>query len=214
MTRPLVSVVTPTWQRNRILFERCIPSVQDQDYDRVQHVVVSDGPDHELGRRLMTAQGRHPVVYGSVPEHVDEAARVRARNLGCVLAAGELITYNDSDDKLRPHHVSTLVAALEAHPECGFAYSQMASHNGSGGVATIGGEVPAYCAIGTPMIMHRRELLDIADWGPSRHDEDWQLVARWLAAGVDYVFVPVVTVDVWPSAYFGEERAAELEPLA
>jgi len=145
---PLVSVVTPTWQRHRILLERCIPSVQSQDYPNVQHVIVSDGPDPELASRLLTWQDRHPVVYG-------------------------------------------------------FAYSQMAWHSASGEAGAVGWDVPAYCAISTQMIMHRRELLEISDWGPWSPEEDWELVSRWLNAGVAHVHVPLVTVDVWPSSIFG-----------
>lgn len=212
MGEPHVAVVTPTWQRHRILFERCIPSVQEQDYPNLTHVVVSDGPDPELMLRLSHAYGRVPILYAEMPEWVEATRRVKARNLGCALTDAELITYNDDDDALRPNHCSTLVRALEAHPECGFAYSQMASHNASGVAGVIGGEVPAFCAIGTPMVMHRRELLDIGDWGPSSHDEDWRLFERWLDAGTLYVHVPLVTVDVWPSAYFsGERSVSELE---
>jgi O-antigen biosynthesis protein len=201
---PLVSVVTPTWQRHRILLERCIPSVQAQDYPNVQHVIVSDGPDPELASRLLTWQDRHPIVYGSLPEHMeDETKRVKARNLGCALAGTDLIAYIDDDDALRPNHVSVLVQALMEHPECGFAYSQMAWHSASGEAGAVGWDVPTYCSISTQMVMHRRELLEISDWGPYSPEEDWELISRWLKAGVAHVHVPMVTVDVWPSGIFG-----------
>jgi hypothetical protein len=32
--------------------------------------------------------------------------------------------------------------------------------------------------------------------------EDWELVNRWLNAGITYAHVREVTVDVWPSAYW------------
>ena len=48
MAVPLVSVITPTWQRHALLLDRCIPSVAAQDYPNVDHVVVSDGPDPAL----------------------------------------------------------------------------------------------------------------------------------------------------------------------
>ena len=46
---PLVSVVTPTWQRHEWLLERCIASVQAQTYPLIEHVIVCDGPDPGLG---------------------------------------------------------------------------------------------------------------------------------------------------------------------
>ena len=48
MASPLVTVVTPTWQRHPLLFSRCVPPVQAQDYPAVEHIVVSDGPDPVL----------------------------------------------------------------------------------------------------------------------------------------------------------------------
>ena len=65
-----------------------------------------------------------------------------------------------------------------------------------------GTDPPGRGTIGTPMIMHRRGLLDVANWGIASPIEDWELVSRWLAAGVRYVSIPDVTVDVWPSQNF------------
>ncbi|MDQ2876669.1 MAG: glycosyltransferase family 2 protein [Actinomycetota bacterium] len=45
---PVVSILTPTWQRHETLFERCIPSVLAQAWPDIEHVIVSDGPDDAL----------------------------------------------------------------------------------------------------------------------------------------------------------------------
>jgi GT2 family glycosyltransferase len=44
MRRPLVSVITPTWQRHELLLE-AIENVRQQTYRPIEHVIVSDGPD-------------------------------------------------------------------------------------------------------------------------------------------------------------------------
>jgi hypothetical protein len=49
--------------------------------------------------------------------------------------------------------------------------------------------------------MHRREVLGVATWEQSTPTIDWDLVSRWLAAGVGYVSVGADTVDVWPGAF-------------
>ncbi len=49
------------------------------------------------------------------------------------------------------------------------------------------------------MIMHRREVLKYGTWGPASGSEDWDVVERWLKAGVRCADVPHVTSDVWPS---------------
>jgi len=43
--------------------------------------------------------------------------------------------------------------------------------------------------VGSPMIMHRQWVLDHGTWGPASWKEDWELVERWLDAGVKYVNV-------------------------
>lgn len=208
---PLISVITPTWQRYNLLFGRCIPSVQQQDYPNVEHVIVHDGSPEEGAGPIAARLGvrtdewwQHPVTFDYVAQHIEPGGRTRARLLAIGNADGELIAYLDDDDAYRPEHLSVLAAALAEHPEAGFAYSQMASHDGTNQVvAVIGQDPPAFCQIGSPMIVHRREILQYGTWGPDRPDEDWQLVARWLEAGVKYVYVPECTIDVWPSAYRG-----------
>jgi hypothetical protein len=88
------------------------------------------------------------------------------------------------------------VVALAEHPEAGFAYAAMAVRGG----ATIFADPPMYGNIGTPMLMHTRATLREGTWGTDSAQEDWNLVERWLNAGVRYVAVhDAVTVDVWPS---------------
>ena len=191
---PLVSVITPTWQRRDWLLNRCIPSVQAQDWPAVEHVVVSDGPDPELAAAIIGQVEE----FDQLPDH-DPAAKfgTRPRLRGLELATGDYIAYLDDDDAYRPHHCTVLAGALTARPDAAFAYSLMSVEG-----AIVGADPPVFCGIGTPMIMHRRETpARFGTWGPDGPAEDWDLVERWLAAGATYVYVPDVTVDVWPSAY-------------
>ena len=192
----LVSVITPTWQRHDMLLDRCMPSVQAQDYLKVQHVIVSDGPDPELRRKLP-----QDVVYSELPEHDWRRHWGNpARRHGIDIAEGEFITYCDDDDALRPEHCSLLVQALQDNPQCEFALSRMLSHQPSGD-HVIGGDVIAFGQVGTPMIMHRRSILEKANWGVDSDGEDWELVMAWVNAGAKYARVDTVTVDVWPSTF-------------
>ena len=208
--KPLVSVITPTWgsHRHELLLNRCIPSVQLQAYPRVEHVIVSDGPDPALTEKMVAlASGSafyHPVHYFQLPEH-DPAPHWGhlGRLAGIEKASGDLVCYVDSDDALRPDHVRLLSAAL-ADPALGWAYSVMESHSRAGTSLHIGYADPPQCGqIGTPMIMHRRSTLEHGTWGPASSVEDWELVSRWLAAGVPYGRVTQPTADGWPSAYWG-----------
>lgn len=201
---PRVTVVTPTWQRHDLLLNRCIPSVQAQDYPSVEHLIISDGPDGALATRMITPwlHGWDRVWYRELPEHDTSELHYghHARAYGCEIAQGAYITYCDDDDSLRPEHCRLLAAALDANPEAGFAVSMMVSH-GPHGESVIGAGPLAAGNVGTPMIMHRRGILDVATWDHTSSFEDWELVWAWMQAGISHVRVDQETSDVWPSLY-------------
>lgn len=197
MTRPLVTVVTPTWGRHDLLLGRCVPSVHGQSYRELEHVVVSDGPDAGLA---MSLSEWPRVRYHELPDH-DPVRHWGgpARRRGIEVARGQLIAYIDDDDAWRPDHVAVLVAALSAEPGAGFAFSRMMMHTTGGQLVRIGDGRLSHGRIATSMIVHRRELLDIATWGEPNPHEDWLLVDAWLSAGVSYASVDAETVDYYPS---------------
>jgi glycosyltransferase involved in cell wall biosynthesis len=204
VTTPLCSVVTPTWQRHSLIFSRCIPSVQAQTCAEVEHVIVSDGPDENL-RDFIAAirRPRHPIRYFELSQHAPEPNFGHyARLHGVEQAAGAYIMYDDDDDELRPEHCALMAAALDADPGAGFAVSRMISHNDRDGtLLSLGWGALACGNVGTPMIAHRRETLGYGTWGPASQLEDWELIQKWLNAGVKHAYVDHDTVDVWPSIY-------------
>lgn len=209
MSVPLVSVITPTWQRHGMLLDACVPSVQAQAWPAVEHVIVSDGPDPELHKALLDQLSQ--VARCAVPacetwlyelDAHDETPHWGgpARRAAVALARGDLITYCDDDDQLRPMHCTLLAEALIQHPEAGFAVSRMLSHQPGGDVLIGTGDLAAG-DVGTPMIMHRRSVLETATWGEPHSFEDWNLVWAWMQAGIGHVRVQAETSDVWPSAF-------------
>jgi Glycosyl transferase family 2 len=184
--RPSVSVVTPTWQRKFLLTRRCIPSVRAQSYaGPVRHVIVSDGPDEALA-------GIPDVTF--LPAHVPAPGRgVLARRHGADLADGDLVAYLDDDNAWRQGHLDLLAAALD-DTGAGFAYSR-ALCTGPGGCWIVGEDPPSAGQVDTSLIVHRRELLDVASWQPAEGPADWDLVSRWISAGVTWAHVPVITLD-------------------
>lgn len=188
---PGVSVITPTWQRHELLFQRCLPSVRMQSYrGDTEHIVVSDGPDPELAAVL-------PGLV-TLPDHqVTRNRGLRPRRHGTTLARHELIAYLDDDNAWRPGHLEMLARALTVSG-ADFAFSRALCHDQERGVRyTIGTPVPELAQIDTSLIMHRRELLGVASWQPSGGPADWDLVSRWLRAGATWVFVPDITLDYY-----------------
>lgn len=194
MSDPLVSVVTPTWDRHGLLVDRCIPSVLAQTYPNVEHVVVSDGPDPVL-RDLVPSD---PAIrFAELPQH-DWQARWGhwARLAGIDMAKGEIIAYLDDDNAFRPDHLRLLVDALLTSG-ADFAYSRMLVRGG--GEYEVGTPPPAYAQIDTSIIVHRADLLQKATWQPSLPTIDWDLVSRWLGAGATWTWVAETTVDYYAS---------------
>lgn len=210
MTRdriPLCVVITPTWQRHDLLMNRCIPSVQVQSYPRVKHIIVSDGPDDGLVSRLAEfrrARHRVSIIFRELEKHDPEphwGSHARLRALQCTGA--EYITYCDDDDALRPEHCALMVKALDENPEAGFAVSRMRSHHPSDPSRDVVVEWGPLVMgnVGTPMIMHRREVLEHGTWGEPSFTEDWELVWSWMQAGVAYANVDAEIADVYPSFF-------------
>jgi len=193
MADPLVTVVTPTWQRHDLLLNRCVPAVAAQDYPALEHVVVSDGPDEVLREKFAGLDVR----FAELAEHPPAAQWGHyARLHGIDLAKGEYIAYLDDDNSWHSYHVRLLVRALE-ETGADFAYPKMAVHGR--GEYLIGTDPPAEGWIDTSMIVHRRKLLDVATWRwyPGIPTIDWDLVSRWVAAGASWVHVPQVTCDYY-----------------
>lgn len=189
---PLVSVVTPTWQRHDLLLGRCIPSVVAQSYPRVEHVVVSDGPDPELAE-LVADLG---VTFAELDRH-DEHARWGhwARLHGIGIARGDLIAYLDDDNAYHPDHLSRLAGVLAGDPGLDFAYSRMDVYRGGRLAFQVGAQPPVLGQIDTSLLLHRRGVLELGTWEQSLPTIDWDLVDRWLRAGARWAYVPEVTVD-------------------
>jgi glycosyltransferase involved in cell wall biosynthesis len=204
MGRPLVSVVTPTWQRNDLLLKRCIPSVRAQTYPAVEHVIVSDGPDPGLAAEFADC-GRYPQVrFSELAEH-DPASHYgyRALTAGLAAAQGDFIGYIDDDDAWRPQHLSRLVDLL-VDSDAPWAYARCMVHVGAGEVR-IGDGPLAHGRIAGGMVVHRREILDTATWADHADEPgapDWNLIRRWLAAGLQPVSLDEVTCDYYPGSSF------------
>jgi glycosyltransferase involved in cell wall biosynthesis len=194
MANPLISVITPTWQRHDLLISRCMLSVAAQDYPDLEHVIVSDGPDQLLKDKLAGIPG---VVYGELAEKSRTRWGVAARLRALELAAGELVCYLDDDNAFRPQHLTRIAEAMERNPAAGFGYTQIMMHRPDH--AYVVGASPPMCgSIDTSAMFHRRDVLEHATWRDDGQSTiDWDLAERWKQAGIFWVFVPEVTADYY-----------------
>jgi glycosyltransferase involved in cell wall biosynthesis len=106
----LVSVITRTRDRPELL-EEAMASVAAQDYPAIEHLVVNDGGADV--RAIVEKPRSHVRPRYFAP---GEVGRCRAGNIALEASKGRWIAWLDDDDLYYPHHVSTLVKALQ---ECG-----------------------------------------------------------------------------------------------
>jgi glycosyltransferase involved in cell wall biosynthesis len=111
---PLVSIVTPSFNTGRFI-EETLRSVQEQDYPRVEHIVLDSGSTDETPGIL----ARYPSVRVISPAPGGVTEKV---NHGFTLASGEILAWINADDYYLPGAISKAVAALREHPEAGLVY--------------------------------------------------------------------------------------------
>jgi hypothetical protein len=118
--RPLVSVVIPCLNHGHYLPD-ALDSVRTQVYPHVEIVVVDDGSDDPLTRELMEELEEEDGLI--VVRHDTNAGVAAALNSGVERASGRYVLPLDSDNRLLPSAIESLVADLNAAPlQVGFIY--------------------------------------------------------------------------------------------
>jgi glycosyltransferase involved in cell wall biosynthesis len=110
MTRPLVSIVTPSYNQAAYL-EATIRSVLEQDYEPVEYLVVEDGSTDGSAEIAERYSDRLSLLC---QENTGQAA---ALNRGFARTSGAYMGYLNSDDTFLPGAISTMVAHLEREPQ-------------------------------------------------------------------------------------------------
>ena len=106
----LFSVIIPTYNRANIL-SRAIDSVLAQTYRNFELIVVDDGSTDET-LRLLESYGNKITVLAQQNKGVSSA-----RNFGIICAAGEVITFLDSDDSWLPYKLQKQADYFKEYPE-------------------------------------------------------------------------------------------------
>jgi len=107
----LVSVILPTYNRLASLPD-AIASVLRQSYGKLELIVVDDGSSQDIAG-LVAAIGDDRIRYVRRAQNGGAAA---ARNTGLLLARGEFIAFQDSDDLWLPGKLARQVALFERLP--------------------------------------------------------------------------------------------------
>ncbi|BAD85906.1 glycosyltransferase, family 2 [Thermococcus kodakarensis KOD1] len=108
--RPRVSVVIPTYGRDRLL-RRAIESVLNQTFDDFE-ILIIDGARSESTKELVRSYGDGRLRY--IPQRGKGIAN--ARNIGVLKARGDFIAFLDDDDRWRKDKLELQLEAFGELP--------------------------------------------------------------------------------------------------
>ncbi|HNR23888.1 MAG TPA: glycosyltransferase family 2 protein [Candidatus Bipolaricaulis anaerobius] len=219
MKVPLVSVIMPTYCRNRDGFlQAAIESVLGQDYKNHELLIVDDG----------SVDGSKELIEGYASQD-DRVKYIRLeRNTGLPAwttwlafqrSSGEYIAWCFDDCVLLPNCLATLVGALEDNPSASMAYAQAFIERPSGTGVVIGRPLDRVDLlrglnhIPQSASMQRRELFYAVGWVDPHlllvRKNDWDLWLR-VVERCEVVFVPeVLAHERGPTLYdsLGQSRS-------
>lgn len=114
---PLVTIVTPSLNQGRFI-RRTIESVLSQDYPNVEYWVFDGGSSDETLDILRS--------YGERIKWVSEPDRGQAHavNKGWLRAQGEILSWLNADDVLKPDAVTIIIATFQTDARLATVYGQ------------------------------------------------------------------------------------------
>ena len=199
MKRPLVSVLTPSFNQARWLGDN-LRSVSCQTYPLIEHIVMDGGSSDDSVAVLESAP--HPLTWRSEPDR----GQSHALNKALAAASGEIVGWLNSDDAFWDCNVVADVARFfAAHPDADVVYVHAASVDEDGLVQHFF-RVPPYGAgrllrrynyLIQPAVFVRRAVL-----GDTLVDEsfqfamDYELWLRLAATGARFARIDrVLAID-------------------
>ncbi len=193
MSRPLVSVIIPTYNRADLLGQT-LDSITKQTFRDYEIVVIDDGSTD--GTHELVADRSEPIRFLE-QEHRGASA---ARNHAVAEARGALVAFLDSDDLWQPHFLEEVAGAVDARPDAALGYSDFRTIDSSGRVLRghvkrqHGGQVVdrlfESIFIHTSCVVARRKvILEAGGFDEQlQANEDYEL---WLRLSLRYPFVSV-----------------------
>ncbi len=193
--KPLVSIVTPSYNQGRFL-GKTIDSVLSQNYPHIQYI-VQDGASTDETTAVLTSKRRH-ANFDYESKH--DKGQAHAINLGFQKSHGDIMAWLNSDDLLLPGTVSYVANYFNANPDVDAIYGHRILINDKD--QEIGRWIlpPHFDYIlnwsdfvPQESLFWRRSLWDKAGGFVDENYAfamDWELLTRFIACGAKIVRVP------------------------
>jgi len=201
--RPMVSVVTPTKNRLKLLCET-MDSVAAQSFKEWEHLIVDDGSDDGTAEEVKTRAATDPRIRYVQRSGGKPGANV-CRNIGISQSHSDLIVFLDSDDLLAPDSLARRVAVMTSNEDLDFVTFQTGVFQNTPGdlgrqldSELIGDDLLRFLFMECPWqttapTWRKAALHQIGGFDESLLSwQDVELHVRALAAGLRYVRFPEV----------------------
>ncbi|MBK8442830.1 MAG: glycosyltransferase [Sphingobacteriales bacterium] len=121
-TLPLVSIIIPTFNQASTL-ERCILSVLEQHYPRVEFIIIDGGSDESTLRIIRQYESHLAYWISEADEGIYDAY-----NKGIARSTGDYLYFLGSDDQLEKGVLQAVFGSTDRH--CDIIYGEVHAQNG------------------------------------------------------------------------------------
>ena len=98
-----ISIITPTFNSEKYL-ERCIKSIQSQDYNNIEHIIIDGESTDETKNIINKYQNNKTILISERDDGIWDAM-----NKGLKIASGDIVGFLNSDDYYYPNALKTVV---------------------------------------------------------------------------------------------------------
>ncbi|MBN1451333.1 MAG: glycosyltransferase [Anaerolineales bacterium] len=158
---PLVSIVTPSYNQAAYL-ERTLTSVLEQDYPRLEYLVV-DGVSTDNSVEIIKKYTDRLAWWVSEKD----SGQAEAINKGFSRARGEILAWLNSDDYYLPGAIAAAVKIFQENPDVVLVYGNMLAVDESGHTINLLKyhqltleDLLCFQIIGQPAVFFRREAFE------------------------------------------------------